>query len=82
MENIFKRTTITLPEGHFQVGLPFSNPNDYLQLGESFNKAYKRHLNLQRSFSSNKVLLADYKAFTLKYIQNRYAEEVSLTFKN
>lgn len=81
-KKIFKSTTLRLPNGQFQVDLPFKSPNEYLKLGDSFTQAKKRFLLLEKRFEKNQDLFDEYKAFIDEYVALNHARIIPLALKN
>lgn len=59
-ESIFINTTQILPSQTYQVNLPLKLDKGYLKLGDSFNIAHKRFLNIEARLQKNPKLRTDY----------------------
>jgi hypothetical protein len=64
-EDHFLETTQRTDGGRFMVKLPIKNYS--MNLGNSYNTARQRFLNLERKFNKNPQLSADYKQFIREY---------------
>lgn len=65
-EAFFKRTTTRLPDGRFQVRLPFLP--DRPPLGDSRSAAVRRFLNLEKRLQANPAYKEKYVAFMREYL--------------
>lgn len=82
VETNFRKTTVILNDGSFQVNLPLKIPEKLFPLGESFFLAKKRFLNLERRFEKNPKLFQEYKKFIDEYISLGHAQVIPLSLKN
>lgn len=85
-ENIFQKTTIH-KNNKFQVDLPLKLPLEEINdaLGNSFDYALYRFLNLEKKLQKNINLLSDYDKFINEYIDlghGHYIDFNSLNFKD
>lgn len=81
-EQIFKDTTIRLPNGKFQVNLPLKSPNEHLKLGDSFVQSKRRFFLLEKRFEKDQDLFHQYKSFIDEYLILNHARIIPLTIKN
>ncbi|XP_055715130.1 uncharacterized protein LOC129809338 [Phlebotomus papatasi] len=65
-ESHFKETHSRLPDGRYQVRLPFKSDNE-LQLGNSRGQAIARYLFMERKFNTNPELRSEYSKFMQEY---------------
>lgn len=79
---LFEDSTIRLKDGTFQVDLPLKSPNEYLKLGESFPRAYKRFIALEHKFKNHNQMYSKYKKFIDEYISLDHAKKIPLSFRN
>lgn len=79
-EDHFKKNTERLPNGRFQVRLPFNQ--DPKTLGTSFDIARRRFLSLERRLSKNTELQALYMEFMQEYISMGHMTKVSGIIQN
>jgi len=73
-KSFFDKTVIREPDGRFTVHLPFRENS--LRLGDSYNIAKRRLLNLESRFANNTRLKNEYTSFMIKYINLGHMEQV------
>lgn len=81
-ETIFTNSTKRLPDGSFQVNLPFKNEKDSDLLGDSYYFASKRFYALERRFAIDPNLFCQYKEFIQEYVSLKHAKFISHEFVN
>jgi hypothetical protein len=73
-KSIFDKTVIREPDGRFTVHLPFRENS--LRLGESYNIAKRRLLNLENRLANNTKLKNEYTHFMNEYTSLGHMEQV------
>lgn len=81
VENIFRETTVRLPNGAFQVDLPLKTSLENNSLGDSHFLAKKRFLNLEKRFERHPQLYNDYKKFIDEYISLGHAQIIPMSLQ-
>ncbi|XP_063372656.1 uncharacterized protein LOC134660793 [Cydia amplana] len=79
-ENHFLTNTIRLDNGRFCVKLPLTESPECL--GDSYNLAKRRFLNLERKFKRNPTLKSEYTTFINEYAELGHLSESSLLKPN
>lgn len=78
-EHIFKNT-VQLKGNRFEVALPLKLPLDAVNdaLGDSFNIALKRFLNLEKKLHKNPILFSEYKKSIHNYLNSNHGHYVDI----
>ena len=76
-EKIYSETTVQLPDGRYEVHLPF-RPNP-TPLGSSYDLARKRMLALERRFEADSELAEMYKKYMADFEKDGYMSPVPLS---
>jgi hypothetical protein len=77
---ILENTTRRLPNGRFEVGLPWREDNP--QIPNSYNLALSRFQSLRKRFDKDSEYEKLYRANIEAYVQKDYAEECVDTHRN
>ncbi|XP_055905233.1 uncharacterized protein LOC129940780 [Eupeodes corollae] len=77
-EKHFQMNTCRLPDGRFEVALPFKD-GDRPALGNSQQGAFRRFLQLERRLNNNPELHKQYAACISEYLQLNHMEEVDVS---
>ena len=72
--NKVKNSIVQLPDGHFQICLPFKD--DDVKLPNNVSQAYNRLISLKKKFVKNAEYFDEYKAFIDQMIEANYAERI------
>ncbi|XP_055908451.1 uncharacterized protein LOC129943192 [Eupeodes corollae] len=76
-DKYFSKTTKRLPDGRYEVGLPFKE-GFYPELGPNKENAVKRFSSLERRLDKDPKLKASYSQCIMEYLSLNHMEEVNL----